>query len=210
MEDLDSGADETGLGEDRRRQIEAVQAELANIYRLRGEIVSRVNEFEAYADNAVAAYFGIAPKNPVSGQFRTWVLARTSFSAKLEIIGEIAREIGIEAQAKPVLRQLRWANDIRNHVAHSHMSLDITPDQSEVTWEVLLRHRAVRYSRGGMSALLVTADELQPDRDSIAALEVHLAFLMLAITAHSDQHPASQHLEESYDLNPDARETRPE
>lgn len=210
MEEPDSDRDETGLGEDDLRRIEAVKAELANIYRLRGEIVSRVNEFEAYADTAIAGYFGIVTDNPLSDQFRIWILARTSFSAKLEIIGEIVREVGIEEQTKPLLGRLKWANDIRNRIAHSHMSLDITSDQSEVTWEALLRHRSVSYSRRGKSVALVIAQELQRDCNSVAALEVHLFYLMLAIiTSHTGQRPASAILEESYDLNPGAWETRP-
>jgi hypothetical protein len=210
MEEPDSDRDETGLGEDDLRRIEAAKAELANIYRLRGEIVSRVNEFEAYADTAVAGYFGIVPANPLSDQFRMWVLARTSFSAKLEIIGEIVREVGIEEQAKPLLGRLTRANDTRNRIAHSHMSLDISPGQSEATWEALLRHRSVSYSRRSKSVPLVTAHELQRDCNSIAALEAHLLFLMLAIiTSRTGQRPASLILEESYDLNPGARETRP-
>jgi hypothetical protein len=210
MEESDSERDETGLGKDQLRRIEEAKAELANIYRLRGEIVSRVNEFEAYADTTVAGYFGIVSGNPLSDQFRMWVLARTSFSAKLEIIGEIVREVGIEEQAKPLLGRLAWANDIRNRTAHSHISLDIVPGQSEVTWEALLRHRSVRYSRRGKSMLLVTAHELQRDCNSIAALEAHLFYLMLAIiTSRTSQRPASLILEESYDLNPGARETRP-
>jgi hypothetical protein len=158
---------------------------------------------EAYLNLACASYFHIRPNDPLYGEFASWVLGRMGMTAKVDLVAAIMDKIGVAAAAKPVLARVTWVINVRNSIAHSHLSIDIEDDGPEVSWEPLLRHRTVRVTRQGRSNELTNTGQLQRDRDAIVHLGLHLSMLIMTAITPREGISIAERLNEFYGLNPD-------
>jgi len=179
-------------------------AERKLIHELRGEILSEVNEIEAWIDSIISLSFGFSGRDSTSENFRTWFLSRISLSDKLFIGRQICNSFEVGHVTKGLFERLAWANDVRNGIAHSHVSIDIDrATATSISATDFLRSRTVRYSRSGLSNPRVTAAALAHDRDKIQKLSVHLALLHAAVLTHTETRSVALILAEMYKLNPD-------
>lgn len=127
--------------------------------RLRGLFIRLLNEQESYLDGVLTAYFG-AHHHKRADHFRSWILAKLGMAAKVDIMADIFKTLGVEPEFRDSLATLRGAVQHRNALAHSYESIDASwmrPDMTavEVT-ELALASEPVTMSlqkRGGPKPL---------------------------------------------------------
>jgi hypothetical protein len=137
-----------------------IAAELADVYRLRGEFVSYVAAFDLALDRIVAWHFGVREQE---GDFRSWVLKRFSFNDKIQIARDIVRSLGLEDVLGQVVTELHAVNERRNQIAHSTITAHSDPRVMTPPFEEgkLDGWYSVARSRSGMQEVRVEVDTLR-------------------------------------------------
>jgi hypothetical protein len=183
------------------RAAEAANEVRHKIFALRGEIVSEVNSLEGFVDMALCLYFN--QEHPFTTRFRSWLLSRIQFSAKLDVVGQITSELGVKDRMHGTVTRLKKANDLRNNVAHS--SVTFNPNVREISRETaaeFFRWHSHRESREGSRITRVEIEELERDAAFVKSVGGEIVRLLVVATAPGLHQEATAALDEFEANNP--------
>lgn len=113
----------------------------ADVFRLRGELLSAAASLELMMDIAIEWFFEV-PK-PKSPSFRFWLMRQLTVVQKIQVLRRILTP-GRDDFMAQLLRRLEEANTFRNSVAHSAVSVVPTGDSLRVTSSHLKKSGAHR------------------------------------------------------------------
>jgi hypothetical protein len=165
--------------DDRDRRYREDAALQREVFSLRGEFLSVINEAESLLNYSVAAYFG----HHEDQAFIRGILAPMSTRQKLDLVERILHQEGVESQFETLLRGMRQANDFRNSLAHSHVVLDLpTPgEMSDPAARSASRVASVRLTRSGLTHVRTDMADLRSRVNAVTELR-NEAFRLWVIT----------------------------
>ena len=181
------------LGNDERerrfREDLALQRE---VFSLRGEYLSVINEAESLLNYTLAAYFDHHDDQVFIGG----VLAPMSTRQKVDVAEQIVRQEGVEPRFAPFLRGMRNANEFRNSLAHSHVVLDLPTleEMADPKQRSVARVASVRLTRSGLTRVRTDVVDLRHRINSLRALRDEALTLWIitnAAAGASDRTPRS-------------------
>jgi hypothetical protein len=118
---------------------EAIRRAAAEVFRLRGELLSEAAGIELDLDRAIGFYFEVPPAT--EPEFRLWVL-RQPVSQKIDIFRRIVKARDSTYMANLVSR-LEAANTFRNLVAHSSVSVFPVAGSIEISSSMMRKSGSV-------------------------------------------------------------------
>lgn len=186
MDMNEDGSDSSDLDQDidLGERTQAGTLARSEIYALRGEIISVVNDIEAMIDDFILVFLG-HEEEPTRSFVWTSLLARLMLAAKIEIADEISDYLGVKELLRPLMGELRQANTIRAEQAHSTVgpNLKALQNLTEFGNDPDLWYSSTRISRRGRTVTVIDKEKLHEDCDFVKKVSWHLYGLFFAIKA---------------------------
>lgn len=159
----------------------AHRALMTRLHVSRSQFLSAFNEMMGSANSVVITYFRPDLRSDdLKIQFRTWLLARLSDQAKVDLVSRIAQGAGFGDVTADLRARLSQLLRLRNVVAHSTLGPDHAEDDIE-RWALEMYHGSTR--RRGYELVQADPDELDDARRQTERTGRELSALAMAVAA---------------------------